>query len=138
MPLQLDIVTPEKRVFSEQVDSVTLPGAEGELGILPSHIPLVTALKPGELAYGKGGKTENFAVGNGFVEVSGQRVSVLTDMAMGEADIDEKTVEEALKRAQERLESIRHDQGSEDFAAMQAIIQKSMAQLHVKRKRKTI
>lgn len=138
MPLQLDIVTPEKRVFSELVDSVTLPGAEGELGILPSHIPLVTALKPGELAYGKGGKTENFAVGNGFVEVSGQRVSVLTDMAMGEAEIDEKTVEEALKRAQERLESIKHDHGSEDFAAMQAIIQKSMAQLHVKRKRKTI
>lgn len=138
MPLQLDIVTPEKRVFSEQVDSVTLPGAEGELGILPSHIPLVTALKPGELSYGKGGKTENFAVGHGFVEVSGQRVSVLTDMAMGEAEIDEKVVEDALKRAQEQLESIKHDQGSEDFAAMQAIIQKSMAQLHVKRKRKTI
>jgi F-type H+-transporting ATPase subunit epsilon len=138
MPLQLDIVTPEKRVFSEEVDSVTLPGSEGELGILPQHIPLVTALKPGELVYAKGGKSEHYAVGIGFVEVTGQRVSVLTDMAMGEADIDEKTVEEALKRAQERLESIKHDQGSEDFAAMQAIIQKSMAQLHVKRKRKSI
>lgn len=138
MPLQLDIVTPEKRVFSEEVDSVTLPGSEGELGILPQHIPLVTALKPGELVYAKSGKSEHFAVGAGFVEVTGQRVSVLTDMAMGEGDIDEKAVEEALKRAQERLESIKHDHASEDFAAMQAIIQKSMAQLHVKRKRRTL
>ena len=138
MPLQLDIVTPEKRVFSEEVDSVTLPGSEGELGILPQHIPLVTALKPGELVYAKSGKSEHFAVGIGFVEVTGERVSVLTDMAMGEGEIDEKSVEEALKRAQERLESIKHDQGSEDFAAMQAIIQKSMAQLHVKRKRRSV
>jgi F-type H+-transporting ATPase subunit epsilon len=138
MPLQLDIVTPEKRVFSEEVDSVTLPGSEGELGILPQHIPLVTALKPGELIYSKSGKAEHFAVGTGFVEVTGQRVSVLTDMAMGEGEIDEKAVEEALKRAQDRLETIKHDHGSEDFAAMQAIIQKSMAQLHVKRKRRTV
>ena len=138
MPLQLDIVTPEKRVFSQEVDSVTLPGSEGELGILPQHIPLVTALKPGELVYAKGGKSEHFAVGSGFAEVTGQRVSVLTDMAMGEADIDEKSVEDALKRAQERLENVKHDPASEDFAAMQAIIQKSMAQLHVKRKRRTV
>jgi len=138
MPLQLDIVTPEKRVFSQEVDSVTLPGSEGELGILPQHIPLVTALKPGELVYAKGGKSEPYAVGSGFAEVTGQRVSVLTDMAMGEADIDEKSVEDALKRAQERLENVKHDPASEDFAAMQAIIQKSMAQLHVKRKRRTV
>jgi F-type H+-transporting ATPase subunit epsilon len=138
MPLQLDIVTPEKRVFSQEVDSVTLPGSEGELGILPQHIPLVTALKPGELVYAKAGKSEHFAVGSGFAEVTGQRVSVLTDMAMGEADIDEKAVEDALKRAQERLDNVKHDPGSEDFAAMQAIIQKSMAQLHVKRKRRTV
>ena len=138
MPLQLDIVTPEKRVFSEQVDSVTLPGSEGELGILPSHIPLVTALKPGELTYSRSGKTDNFAVGSGFVEVTGQRVSVLTDMAMGEAEIDEKSVEDALKRAQERLEGMKHDTGSEEVALVQASIQKSMAQLHVKRKRRTL
>lgn len=138
MPLQLDIVTPEKRVFSEQVDSVTLPGSEGELGILPNHIPLVTALRPGELTYSKSGKSDNFAVGTGFVEVTGQRVSVLTDMAMGEAEIDEKSVEEALKRAQERLASIQHDTAGEEVALVQAMIQKSMAQLHVKRKRRTL
>lgn len=138
MPLQLDIVTPEKRVFSEEVDSVTLPGSEGELGILPQHIPLVTALKPGELVYAKSGKTQHFAVGTGFVEVTGQRVSVLTDMAMGEGDIDEKSVEDALKRAQERLEAIKHDPASEEVAIVMANIQKSMAQLHLKRKRKSV
>ena len=138
MPLQLDIVTPEKRVFSEQVDSVTLPGSEGELGILPQHIPLVTALKPGELVFARSGKTEHFAVGTGFAEVTGERVSVLTDMAMGEHDIDEKAVEDALKRAQERLEAIKHDAASEEVAMVMANIQKSMAQLHLKRKRKTV
>jgi F-type H+-transporting ATPase subunit epsilon len=138
MPLQLDIVTPEKRVFSEEVDSVTLPGSEGELGILPQHIPLVTALKPGELVYAKSGRSEHLAVGTGFVEVTGQRVSVLTDMAMGEGDIDEKAVEDALKRAQERLEAIKHDPAGEELAIVMANIQKSMAQLHVKRKRKTV
>lgn len=138
MPLQLDIVTPEKRVFSEEVDSVTLPGSEGELGILPQHIPLVTALKPGELVYAKEGKHQHYAVGTGFVEVTGQRVSVLTDMAMGEGEIDEQAVEAALKRAQERLEEIKHDPAGEELAIVMANIQKSMAQLHVKRKRRTI
>ncbi len=138
MPLQLEIVTPEARIFSGEVDSVVLPGSDGELGILPNHVPLVTTLKPGELVYSQGGKTEYFAVGTGFVEVTGGRASVLTDMAKGESEIDEKGVEEALKRAQERLESIKHDQSTEELAMVQSMIQKSMAQLHVKRKRKTI
>lgn len=148
MPLQLEIVTPEARIFpgkdaegrpvSGEVDSVVLPGSDGELGILPHHVPLVTTLKPGELVYSTGGKVEYFAVGTGFVEVTGDRVCVLTDMAKGESDIDEKSVEDALKRAQERLDSIKHDSASEEVAAVQAMIQKSMAQLHVKRRRRNI
>ena len=77
-------------------------------------------------------------MGTGFVEVTGGRVSVLTDMAKGESEIDEKSVEDALKRAQERLESIKHDSATEEVAMVQAMIQKSMAQLHVKRRRKGI
>jgi F-type H+-transporting ATPase subunit epsilon len=138
MPLQLEIVTPEARIFSGEVDSVVLPGSDGELGILPNHVPLVTTLKPGELVYSQASKTEYFAVGTGFVEVTGGRVSVLTDMAKGESEIDEKSVEDALKRAQERLESIKHDSATEEVAMVQAMIQKSMAQLHVKRRRKSI
>lgn len=138
MPLQLEIVTPEKRVLTETVDSVVLPGSEGELGILSSHVPLVTALKPGELSYSKSGQSVPFAVGSGFVEVSKDKVSVLTDMAIGEDEIDEKAVEEALARAQERLENLKHDQTSEEMALVQAMIQKSMAQLQIKRRRRTI
>jgi len=138
MPLQLDIVTPEKRVLSESVDSVVLPGTEGEFGVLPMHAPLVTTLKPGELVYSKGGKSEHFAIGTGFVEVTGQTVAVLTDMAMGAADIDEKAVQDALDRAQHALESLKNATPGEETAAVQAIIQKSLAQLHVKRRRHTI
>ena len=87
--MQLDIVTPEREVFSDQVDSTVLPGIEGELGILPNHAPLVTILKPGELTYTKGGETEHLAVGEGFVEVTQTKVAVMTDLAMGEAEIDE-------------------------------------------------
>jgi F-type H+-transporting ATPase subunit epsilon len=138
MPFQLDIVTPEKRVLSERVDTVVLPGSEGELGILQSHVPLVTSLKPGELMYSISGSQSHFAVGAGFVEVTGNRVSVLTDMAMGEGEIDEKTVEEALARAHERLAGLKHDDSAEEVALVQAMIQKSMAQLHVKRRRRSI
>ncbi len=138
MPFQLDIVTPEKRVLSESVDSVVLPGSEGELGILPSHIPLVTALSPGELSYVKSGKTEHFAIGTGFVEVTGGRVSVLTDMALVEHEIDEKAVEAALANAKNRLAEIKHDSGSEEVAMVMALIQKSTAQLHLKRRRHTL
>ena len=138
MPLQLDIVTPEKSILSEPVDSVVLPGSEGELGVLPQHVPLVTVLKPGELAFTKEGKTTHFATGTGFVEITGQRVAVLTDMAMTEHEIDEHAVQEAMDRAQQRLQSIAHDEHAEEVAALQAMIQKSMAQLHLKRRRRSI
>jgi F-type H+-transporting ATPase subunit epsilon len=138
MPLQLDIVTPEKSILSESVDSVVLPGSEGELGVLPSHVALVTALKPGELTYTKGDKTQHFATGVGFVEITGERVSVLTDMAMTAHEIDEHAVEEAMQRAQQRLQGIEHDAHAEEVAALQAIIQRSAAQLHLKRHRRSI
>jgi len=148
MPITLEIVTPESRVFpgknadghvvSGEVDSVVLPGSDGELGVLPDHAPLITTLKPGELVYTRGGRSEHYAVGNGFVEITGHRVSVLTDMAQGEADIDEKAVEEALKRAEASLASISGDPFGEEAALVQATIQRSLAQLHVKRRRRTL
>jgi F-type H+-transporting ATPase subunit epsilon len=140
MSLQLEIVTPEKRVFSDTVDTVVLPGSEGELGILESHVPLVTALSPGELAYTKAGATHHLAVGTGFVEITGHRVAVLTDMAMGESEIDEKTVEEAMKRAEETVEQMKNspDMGGEELATVMASIQRSAAQLRVKRRRQSL
>jgi F-type H+-transporting ATPase subunit epsilon len=79
MPLKLEIVTPEARVFSDEVDTVVLPGFEGELGVLPMHAPLVTTLQPGELRYTKAGKTTELAVGEGLVEITGQSARILTD-----------------------------------------------------------
>ncbi len=140
MPLLLEIVTPEARIFSDEVESVVLPGAEGEMGVLPSHAPLVTTLLPGELRYTKGGKTTDMAVGEGLVEVTGKTTRVLTDMAINADAIDEKTVEEALQRAKTALENLKSAHGSSDdeIAATMAMIQRSTAQLHVKRKRRTL
>ena len=133
MSFQLDIVTPEKTIFSDTVEDVYLPGSEGEMGVLEMHAALVSPLSPGELRYKKDGKIEELAVGEGFVEVSDDKVSVLIDLAIGEDAIDEAQVEEAMKRAQEALagENVDHD----EMAALQAAIAKSEAMLKLKRKR---
>ncbi|MEI6534212.1 MAG: ATP synthase F1 subunit epsilon [Verrucomicrobiaceae bacterium] len=136
MPLKLEIVTPESRVFSDEVDSVVLPGTEGEMGVLPAHAPLVTMLKPGELRFVRGGKAEEFVVGEGMVEVTGSTVRVLTDLAMNETAIDETHVQEALARAEARMKEA--DLGPEEIASVEAVIAKSVAQLHFKRKRRSI
>lgn len=131
--LKLEIVTPETTAYSEDVEMVTLPGAEGELGIYPNHVPLLTTLKPGELRVLKGGKETFLAIGEGFVEITGDSVSVLTDMALEPAVIDEHAAEAAVARAQAAM---KEDLGSEEIAAVQASLQKALAQLHVKRRRR--
>ena len=138
MPLVLDIVTPEKKFFSGQVENVYLPVTEGELGILPGHVPLVTGINPGELRYLVDGKVEELAIGAGFVEVTQEKVTVLTDLAVTDAEIDEAKVEEAMKRAEESLSNIDHSENAEEVAALQTAISKSMAQLKLKRKRRQI
>ena len=138
MSFQLEIVTPDARVFSDTVDSVVLPGSEGEMGILTSHAALVTTLKPGELRYTKGGKTTELAVGEGLVEVTGTSTRVLVEMAIDVNDIDEKVVEEAIARAKKDLESIKEGDRPDEVAAFRSIIERSTAQLHVKRKRRTL
>mgnify|MGYP000161408062 CR=1 FL=1 len=135
MPLQLDIVTPEKKIFSDSVENVYLPGADGEMGILPQHAGLVTALKPGELRYLHNGKVETLAIGSGFAEITQTKVIVLTDSALGEAEIDEAQVEAAMNRAKEKLATIDHNMNSEEVAYLQGIIAKSTAALMFKRRR---
>ena len=135
-PMRLDIVTPEKKAFSDEIDSVVVPGAEGEMGILKSHAPIVTTLQPGELRYMKNGEETSLAIGTGIVEVSNDRVSVLTDMALGVSEIDEDAVEKAIERAQKAMTE--KDLLPEDHAAAMVIMQKSLAQLHIKRRRRGI
>lgn len=133
--MQLDIVTPEKKAFSDEIHSVVVPGIEGELGILKSHAPLVTTLAPGELRYLKDGEEHSLAIGTGVVEISNDRVSVLTDMALDDSEIDESAVEKALARAQDSMKEI---STPEEVAAVQVSIQKSLAQLHIKRRRRRL
>src|SRR4051794_30168710 len=101
--LKLEIVTPEAKTYSEDVEMVTLPGAEGEMGIYPNHVPLMAQIVPGEVIARKGGKDHLLAIGEGFVEITGDRVAILTDMAIKAEHIDEAKAEEARKRAEARL-----------------------------------
>lgn len=137
MPLHLEIVTPEARIFSDEVDTVVLPAHEGELGVLPRHAPLVTTLNPGELRYTKGLHTTALAVGEGLVEITGDHARILTDLAVNESAIDEAKVQEALDRAQARLKDTT-SLSAEEVAAVEASIAKSLAQLRVKRRRTTL
>ena len=131
--LQLEIVTPEAKTFSEEVDMVVLPGVEGELGILPLHVPLMTRLLPGEIRITQGQKQVELVVGNGFVEVMPDKVSILTDMAMSDTEIDEQAAEEAIKRAQAALQNKSLD--AEEVAEIESALARSLAQLRFKRRR---
>jgi F-type H+-transporting ATPase subunit epsilon len=134
MALHLEIVTPEKKIFSDTVGNVYLPGADGELGILDGHAALVTALQPGELRYEKGGQVISMVVGTGFAEVTQHSVNVLTDLATNADQIDEAKVEAAMQRAHDELAKIDHAEDAEEVAHLQAVIAKSLAQLKLKRR----
>ncbi len=131
--LRLEIVTPDAIVYSEDVDMVTLPSVEGQLGILPQHVKLMTQLVPGEIIVRRGGHDEFLAVGEGLVEVTGKRVAILTDMAIAADKIDEAKVEEARQRAEARL---REKISAEEIASVNASMARSLAQLQVKRRRR--
>jgi F-type H+-transporting ATPase subunit epsilon len=129
--LQLEIVTPEATVYSEAVDMVTLPGVEGQMGVLPQHVRLMTQMVPGELIVRKGGHEDYLAVGEGLVEVTNDHISIVTNMAVTLESIDEAAAEEARQRAAARL---REKLSSEEVASVNAALARSLAQLHVKRR----
>ena len=131
--LKLEIVTPEAKIYSEDVDMVTLTGTEGEMGILPQHMPLMTQLMAGEIIVQKGGETIFICVGNGFVQITGDRVAVLTDMAIEADNIDEAKAEEALRLAEARMAEKISD---EEAATVQAALTHATTQLKVKRRRR--
>lgn len=132
--LKLEIVTPEARIYSEDVDMVTLPGVEGEMGIFPMHVPLMTQVVAGEVAVRRGAEEHFLAIGEGFAEITGERVAILTDMAVKADDIDETRAEEARQRAEARLQEKLSD---EESAAVTAALAHSVAQLHVKRRNRS-
>ena len=135
MPLTLEIVTPEAKVYSDSVDSVVVPTVEGEIGVLPGHIPLVTQVEHGELRVTKGGATQWLAVGGGFAQIDGDRVRVLAEHAITEEKIDENAVEAAMKKAEEALKAAK-DMDPQQYEHLQGLVRYSGVQLAVKRRRR--
>ncbi|HEY1662486.1 MAG TPA: F0F1 ATP synthase subunit epsilon [Verrucomicrobiae bacterium] len=130
--IKLEIITPEAKTYSDDVDMVTLTGRDGEMGILPLHMPLMTELMAGEITVRKGGETIYLVVGDGFVQVTGDRISILTDMAIAADNIDEAKAEEAKQLAEKRLSQKLSD---EEAAHIQAALAHATNQLSVKRRR---
>ena len=131
--LKLEIVTPLEIAFSEDVEMVTLPAAEGQMGVYPAHVRLITQIEPGELIVQAHGRERFLAVGEGLVEVTPTRVSIVTDMAIPAEHIDETKAEEARARAAARL---REKISDEEVATVNASLVRSLAQLQVKRRRR--
>ena len=130
--IKLEIATPEAIVYSDDVEMVTIPGVEGQMGLLPQHTRLMTYLVPGEMIVRKDGRDQFMAVGDGLVEVTNDRVLIATNMAIAAEKIDEAVVEEARQRAAARLNE---KLSAEEVASVNASLTRAVAQLNVKRRR---
>jgi len=135
MSLTLEIVTPEAKVFSAAIDTVVIPTVDGEIGILPGHIPLLTQVASGQLVVTREGKTESLIVGEGFAQVQGDVVSVLTEHALEEAKIDENAIETAMQRAQESLKSGGSELDPAEIERLESVVRFSVAALVARKKR---
>jgi F-type H+-transporting ATPase subunit epsilon len=131
--LKFEVVTPAATVYSADVEMVTLPAVDGQIGIFAHHVPLLTRIVPGEVIVQKNGESEFLAIGEGLVEVTGDHVAIVTDMAVAAKDIDEAKAEEARQRAAARL---RDKISDEEVASVNAALARSLAQLKVKRRRR--
>jgi F-type H+-transporting ATPase subunit epsilon len=133
MPLLLEIVTPERLAYQDEVDSVVLPGSEGELGVLPHHAPLVSTLGAGELRLRKGGEEESFAIVGGFLQVLPDKVVVMAETADMASEIDLEKAQEARRNAEQMLESGIVE--GADLAAARASLQAALIRIRVAERR---
>lgn len=135
MALHLQIITPEKTVFDDEVDQVSLPTSTGQITVLPHHVSLVTEVEPGELIFKKHQKETLMAAGFGFAQVGNDNVKVLVDLAAPEEEIEERKIEEAKKKAEEAIK-MKHTLSEEEYATAAANLQKALIQLKIKRRRR--
>jgi len=135
MPLTLEIVTPEARVYSDTIDTVVIPTIDGEIGILPGHIPLLTQIDHGELRVTKGSTVQFLAIGGGFAQIAGDKVSVLAESAIQEEKIDEHAAENAMKRAEEALKG-KDSMEPAEIERLEGVVRFAVAQLGLKRRRR--
>ena len=133
MPMRLEIITAEREVFSDDVDIVVAPGVEGQLGILPHHAPLMTALQPGEILYRKNGEPTYLAVSGGFMEVIANRVTILAEACEYSEEINEERAQTAMERARERMRNV-----SSDIELEQAVrsLRRAQVRLNIVRRRR--
>jgi F-type H+-transporting ATPase subunit epsilon len=134
MPLQLEIVSPERRVFTDEVDMVVVPGRNGQLGILPHHTPLISSLGVGELRIKKGGTEQSLLISGGFVEVRPDKVIVMADLAEHSDEIDDAKAAEARKRAQAELEAAKDPV---DIARVRAALQTALMRERIATRRRS-
>ena len=132
---KLEIVTPESKIYSEDVEMVTLPGSEGEAGIYPNHVPLMTQVQAGEIVVSRDGNEEIVVIGEGFAEVTGEHVAILTDNASNSGDIDEAAAEQAKAKAEQRLQE-GGDISEDEARALNQAIFYSQAQIKAKRRKR--
>lgn len=136
MPMQCDIVTQERTVYSEEVDAVNLPSTEGRMGVLPNHMVMLAALDFGEIIVRRGGDEEYFAVGGGFVEILPDKITILADSAEQAEEIDVERAQQARERAEQAMrEGLSED--SERYAQIQAALQRAQVRIDISRRRGT-
>ncbi|MFH1173004.1 MAG: F0F1 ATP synthase subunit epsilon [bacterium] len=133
--IKFKIITPEKVVYESEISQVTLPTEQGEITVLPNHLPLVSVLRPGELIIKKDGQEIPLAVSGGFVQIKKNELVVLADTAERAEEIDEARAETARQRAQQSIAEAR-DKEAVDYTALAAKMEKELARLRVARKRK--
>jgi F-type H+-transporting ATPase subunit epsilon len=131
--IHLQIITPEKIVFDDEVDQVSLPTTTGQITVLKNHTPLVTSIEPGELIFKKHSKETEMASGFGFAQISASNVKILVDLAAPGEEIEEKRIEEARREAEEKLKQ-KHTLSEEEYAVAAANLQKALVQLKIKRR----
>lgn len=135
--LTLEIVTPEARVYAATVDNVVIPTVEGEIGVLPGHLPLLSQVVDGELRVTKGSTTEALVVGDGFIQIQGDKISVLAEHAIEENAIDESAVENAMQRAQAALSEAKNSKiDPAEIERLESVVRFSVAQLGIKKRRR--
>ena len=133
MPLQLEIVTPERQVYADEVDAVVCPGIEGELGVLPHHAPLLTTLGVGELRIRKGGQEEYFAIAGGFLQVRPDKVVVMAETADLASEIDLEAAEQARREAERALAEGFEEPA--DLARARAALERALLRIRVAERR---
>lgn len=135
--LHLQIITPEKTVFDDEVDQITVPTTTGQITVLPKHVGLVTEVEPGELIFKKHQREASLATGFGFAQVDKDEVKILVDLAAPSEEIEEAKIEEAKRAAEEALKQ-KHSLSEEQYATAAANLQKALVQLKIKRRRRRI